>query len=337
MKKMLMRPTAALFPAVLLVSTLVGDDYMAINMYYWWLVLQLGTLCSADAFRNAAAQEPGIRRVDRRFSGTWLMLIPGILLLLGYMMWASGTEASIAQLIVPAIPVVCIYIEQMFEERMFALSRRTDGVVLSVISNILLLLGLLMDNSGGVAAPIAMDGFYTACAAGLGMVISIATSYGVEMMHGFSLKPVNIPFFPKAAAQGLLYSLAVLPVAVIGDGGVLAGLMIWRLSRTVCRRSADESRKLNLMLVAACAALIIAGIWLPLQQYALGAIAAMVCAAVVYCAPGWRLYAGMALVIAACGLQAHELLPQMWNMGTVILLGAAAIILNAHKAFLRKV
>lgn len=337
MKKMLMRPTAALFPAVLLVSTLVGDGYMAINLYYWWLVLQFGTLCSAEAFRNAAAREPGIRRVDRRFSGTWLMLIPGILALMAYMMWVSGTEATIAQLIAPVISVVCIYIEQMFEERMFALSRRTDGVVLSVISNALLLFGLLMDAGGGMAAPIAIDGFYTAAAAALGMVISIAASYAVEPMHGFSLKPVNIPFFHTAAAQSLLYPLAVLPVAAIGDGGVLAGLMLWRLSRTVCRRSADESRKLNLLLVFASAALIVAGIWLPMQQYALGAIAAMVCAAVVYCAPGWRLYAGMALVIAACGLQAHGLLPEMWNMGMVIVFSVAAIILNTHKAFLKKV
>ena len=339
MKKMLMRPTAALFPAVLLAAALLGNAYDAASVFGMYIAIQLFSLCSVDAFRNAAAREPGVRRVDRRFSGAWPMILLGIAITATVDRLLYGKTDFLNGELWAIIAAGCIVIEQLFEERVFALSRRTDGVVLSVISNALLFLGLLLDGSGGVAAPVEIAGFYAICGAGLGMVISIAVNYVIEPMHAFSLVPRNIAFFPKAAAQSLAYPMTAVLWMARGNGeDLLAGMILWRLSRSVCRRSPDESRPLNLLLVTASAALTAASIWAPgLQMYALAAIAAMLWAAIVFCAPGWRLYAGAAMVIAAFDLQMETILPGMWNMAAVIVLCVAAVGLNLNKAFLRRV
>ena len=345
MKQGLMRLTAALFPAVLLVSALVGDRSAVSSLFIFWCCVQFFSLCSVDAFRNAAAREPGVRRVDRRFSGTWPMILLGTALTGITACFTRGWQDAMALVISAGL----ITIEQLFEERMFALSRRTDGNVLSVLSNVLLLAGLMLDSGGSVAAPVGISGFFTACGAGLGAVISIIASYSIEPMHAFSLVPRNIAFFPKAAVQCLLYPAAML-LCGFGSAG-FAGMMLWRLSRTVCRRAADESRPLNLLLVSAPAVLLLAGVFLPetfaaafaveaagvfaaSAVCAAAAIAALICALIVFCAPGWRVYAGTALLIGAAAAAIAGIAHAEY---IAIALCIAAVVLNMHKAFLRKV
>lgn len=343
MKNRLMRPTAALFPAVLLVSMLLGERLMTVNLYVFWLMMQLFSLCSVDAFRNAAAREPGVRKVDKRFSGAWLMiLIGGAITVVVEYFWHGKTLPG--DLILPAAAAWLIIIEQLFEERMFALSRNADGVVLGVLANVLLLAGLLLDGSGGVAAPVELSGFYTACGAGLGMLISVFANYAMEPMRAFSLKPVNIGFFPKAAVQSLLYPAVMMLTFGVAEAAT-AGLMLWRLSRTVCRRSQDESRKLNLLLITVSAVLAIYSLFIPVMPLANVSAAAMLCAAIVFCAPSWRFYCGAVLVTVANAqlyFSAYmppqwNLLPADWNMPVVCIACAIAVVLNLHKAFLRKV
>ena len=343
MKKMLMRPSAALFPAVLLISGHLENGSFTVRLFFCWLMLQLCSLCSAEAFRNAAAREPGVRRVDRRFSGMWLQTLLGTGLLAGLMRWIFGVNPlDMANIALP-VAAACITIEQMFEERMFALSRRTDGVVLGVIANVLLLAGLCLDTSGGVASPVEMPGFFTACGAGLGALISVIAAYAMEPMRAFSLVPRSLGFFPKAAAQSLLYPAAMIALAAwrkmdLDFTALMAGMMLWRISRTVCRRAGDESRPLNLLLMAVCGALTAAGMWFaPLAACARGAAAAMICALAVYCAPGWRIYAGAALIVAAQAQLMFGFLPAEWSLYAVSACCAAAVILNLRRAFLRKV
>jgi len=251
------------------------------------------------------------------------------------MRWGFGVNPLDANAVALPLTVLGITVEQLFEERMFALSQRTDGVVLSVVSSLLLLAGLLMDFSGGVAAPV--QGFYAACGAGLGAVISVAAAYGVEPMRAFSLKPVNIAFFPRAAVQSLLFpAVGLLLRGFTAD--FFAALAIWRIARTLCRRSHDESRPLNLLLTAVCGLTAVAALWFaPLAIYAAAAACAMLCAVIVFCAPGWRIYAGAALIAAACAQQTFGLLPAAWTIPVVLACSAAAVILNLKKAFLRKV
>lgn len=343
MKNILMRPTSALFPAVLLFSMLLGERIMTANLYVFWLMMQLFSLCSVDAFRNAAAREPGVRKVDKRFSGAWLTILAGgaITVIVEYF-WHEKSLSG--DLMLPAAAAWLIIIEQLFEERMFALSRRTDGVVLSIIANVLLLVGLLLDGSGGVPAPVEMAGFYTACGAGLGALISIAANYVIEPMHAFSLVPRNIAFAPKAAVQCLLYPVVMMLTFGVAEAAA-AGLILWRLSRTVCRRSQDESRPLNLMLITVSAVLAVCSLFIPVMPLANAAAAAMLCAAIVFCAPGWRFYCGVVLVTAA-NAQLYfstymppqwNVLPVDWNVPVVCICCVIAVILNLHKAFLRKV
>ena len=78
MKRSLMRPTAVLFPLALLAAALLGNAAAVAELFICYCVMQLFTLCSVDAFRNAAAREPGVRRVDKRFGGTFPVVILGI-------------------------------------------------------------------------------------------------------------------------------------------------------------------------------------------------------------------------------------------------------------------
>lgn len=337
MKQSLMRPTAALFPAVLLICARSGGAADVSRLMLAWLMLQLCSLCSAEAFRNAAAREPGVRRVDRRFSGMWLQTAAGFGLMLAAQRFVLGVHPLEMDHIALNIAALCIYIEQLFEERMFALSRRTDGVVLGVISNVLLLAGLCMDAGGGVAAPV--EHCFAACGAGLGMVISVIANYAMEPMRAFSLVPRSIGFFPKAAVQSLLYPAAGMICVLQGwEMEFFTGLLLWRLSRTVCRRSRDESRKLNLLLMLVCAGLAVGTLWMPeLAESARGALLALICALMVFCAPGWRVYAGAVLVLAAHVQLAAGFLPEEWGMYAVCAACVIAVVLNLKQAFLRKV
>lgn len=350
MKRSLMRPTAALFPIVLLAAALFGNAITSANLFICYCVVQLFTLCSAESFRNAAAREPGVRKVDKRFGGTFPVMLIGIAAYISLVWFKTDKTVLLKEYACIIAAAVIINFEQLFEERMWALGHQVDGVMLSIISNVLLLVGLLVDASSGIAAPIDVSNFYTACGAGLGLLISVSTSYIVEPMRAFSLLPRNIAFFPKAAVQSLLYPAAVIAVLVLtADKGtkieitpeipmLMAGMILWRLSRTVCRRANDESRPLNLMLTVVCGGLIIVSIWLPdLGKYIMAAVAAMICAEIVFCAPGWRIYLGTVLLVGAFYLKMMPVLPENWNMIAVIACSIIAIILNMHKAFLKKV
>lgn len=344
MKRMLMRPAAAFFPAALLVSGLVGNRIVVSRLFLMYCMIQLFSLCSVDSFRNAAAREPGVRRVDRRFSGAWPMLAFGIAAAAVIcMVW--GKKAADLPVLIAAGMIV---IEQLFEERMYAIGKNMDGVMLSAISNVLLAVGLILDG-GGLSAP--AEGFYAACGAGLGTVISVAASYIIEPMHAFSLMPRNIAFFPKAAVQSLLYPVIMIAliwlatwlddsfvenmIETVGTPEFMFGFMLWRLSRTVCRRAQDESRPLNLFLVSICAVFAIAAVWIPNLSAFFGVSwVALLSTVIVFCAPSWRLYVGTVLLWAVMYFSAPV---DEVRMFPVIVCAIIAIILNLHKAFLKKV
>ena len=343
-----MRPTAALFPLALLIAAAMGRAQTA-HLALFYYGMQLCTLCAVDCFRNGAAREAGVRRVDRRFGGGVLQLMLGMGLLLAAMRLCPELKPHFNAGLFAAAG--CVTLEQLFEERMYALGRRLDGVVLSGIANLLLLAGLLLDGAGGVEAqlPLALDAPFTLGAAALGALIALATAYLVEPAHGFSLKPVNLALFPRACVQTLLYPAAALAVAALWDGSVRAepllyGMLLWRLARTTCRRTDEESRPLNLLLMALMA--IPAIIWalrpdgtlrgMELLPFAAAALLAGICAGIVFCAPAWRYWLGCALLLAAGALDVLQPLPEMWNMAAGCVCCMMALVLNLHKAFLRK-
>lgn len=350
MKRSLMRPTAALFPLVLLAATLFGNAITSANLFICYCVVQLFTLCSAEAFRNAAAREPGVRKVDKRFGGTLPVMIIGIAAFILLVWFKTDKTVFLKEYACIIAAAVIINFEQLFEERMWALGHQVDGVMLSIISNVLLLVGILVDASSGISAPIDVSNFYTACAAGLGLLISVSTSYIVEPMRAFSLIPRNIAFFPKAAIQSLMYPVLMAVfvyistwmddsfmenlIDTIGTLEFMFGFILWRLCRTICRRAQDESRSLNLLLVSISAVSIVAGVWMPELRGLIVTWIVLICAAIVFCSPSWRLYVG--IVLLWVGIFFAEPFYEV-RLIPVIACAAIAIILNMHKAFLKKV
>ena len=323
-----MRPAAALFPLAGLIASLLGAARQTAALFAVYYILQLLTLCAADCFRNAAAREPGMRRVDRRFGGALIQMLPG-LFIGAFLILNYDVDRRVI------FTATFLIIEHLFEERLYALARPADGAVLSVVSGLLLAAGLLLDSAGGVTGP--FEGFYTFCGTSLTMLIALVTSFIMEGSHGFSPVPRNIVRFPGACVQTLLYPAACIPLLrFTGIAPALAGLVLWRLSRTLCRRTADESRRLNLLLVAASAILVVAGLWISLA-WGFMALLASVCAAIVFCAPGVRLYIGIVLLAAALALQVSGLLPGQMLPAAVPAACALAVVLNLKRAFLKKV
>lgn len=278
MKRRLMRPTAALFPlsglmAALIVPARRNEVALLFLTYY---AVQLLSLCAADSFRNAAAQEPGVRRVDRRFWGALTMLLIGILLSI-----TLSFLLNMGMLAVGAASLVCV--EQLFEERIFAYGKNACGAILSGASNLLLLAGMLC---GGALLPVA---------AGVGAVTAVVVSYVVEPNHGFSLAPANLGFAPRAGVQTLLYPLLVLAAqAILSMKGMfepdflmlaaLFGLIPWRLARTTYRRTQSESKPLTLVLLGfALVAGVGAILWEELLPFAIMAVLAMVSGILTFC------------------------------------------------------
>ena len=354
MNRRLMRPTAALFPLAALIAAVLGGGALVGRLMLFYYALQVCTLCAVDCFRNGAAREAGVRRADRRFGGGIVQLALGTGLLLAGMLLCSVLKPNFSAGLFAAAG--CVTLEQLFEERMYALGRRVDGVTLSILANLLLLGGLLLDGAGGVELnlPNVSDCPFTLGGAALGALIALVTSYAVEPAHGFSLKPVNLALFPRGCVQALLYPAAALAVAAalptelrescVCLEALLYGLILWRLARTTCRRSDEESRPLNLLLMVLAAVPAAIGlIWpeisfrgMQILSFAAAAALAALCAGVVFCAPAWRYWLGFALVLAADALMLLRPLPEMWNMAAGCVCCLIAVVLNLHRAFLRK-
>ncbi|MDY5219305.1 MAG: hypothetical protein SPH82_01835 [Eubacteriales bacterium] len=354
MNQRLMRLTAALFPLAGLIAAAAGGGALPLRLMLLYYALQLCTLCAVDCFRNGAARESGVRRVDRRFGGGITQFVLGTGLLLAALLLCPVLKCGFSAGLFAAVG--CVTLEQMFEERIYALGRRVDGAVLSGIANLLLLAGLLLDAAGGIEFPLALavEAPFTLAMAALGMCIAVLTAYIVERGHGFSLKPVNLARAPAACVQTLLYPAALTGLWIAahrhgwkasGTGTALFyGLILWRLSRTVCRRTGEESRPLNLLLVTLMALPTAIGAVfpeltfgdMPMISYAAAAALAALCAGVVFCAAAWRYWLGFMLVLAADALNALHPLPEVWNMAAACALCLAAVVLNLHRAFLRR-
>lgn len=331
MKNRLTRPTAALFPLACGVGAYLGrGSFMA---YYF--ALQLFSLCAVDCFRNAATREPGVRRVDRRFGGAFLPLIAGGAVLAALWNLCAGLVPGGVQL-APALAAGLILIEQLFEERMYALGRRIDGVLLSCVVNGLLTAGFLLDWASGAAWS------YLLGAAALGAAASVVTNYAIERPHGFSLLPRNLGDAPLACVQTLLYPLALAalewgfhPYELLKNpGGVLGaaplyGLMLWRLARAPHRRTADESRAMHFVLLALACVPAAASEWVgALAPAGVAGILGLICGAAVFCAPTRRFVLGLSLAAAM-------LLPPPFP-GFPAALALVALAMNARGAFLKK-
>lgn len=362
MKRSLMRPTDVLFPLASIAASKLGNVYSPFYVLICYYILQLFSLCAVDCFRNAASREPGVRRVDKRFGGAILPILfaIGVSILL-FLKFAE--ESSELIYIMPTFgAAVCLIFEQLFEERMHAIGKSVDVVMMSVVSSVLFFGGMMLDSCWKLESP--LDSIFTLCGAGMGMVISMIASLISEPLKSFSLVPRNLGFIPKALVQTLLYPAAMCVILFMqvrrGDDYIhalekylalplLYGLIPWRLSRTVCRRTQDESRTLNLLLIGFAALGIIyhapfemMGFYfkgVEIYQIAMhicseALIVALICGAIVFCAPSVRFYVGTILIVVAGNMCRWD---PPYGGYIIIALCLIAVVLNLKKAFLKKI
>ena len=305
MKRRLMRPGAAFFPLALLISALFGDELTVFLFLLLWYALQITTLAAPEAFRNAAAREPGVRRVGRRFWGGIMQCLLGGALLIVPIAMLSRELMLQNDLVVLAGSAFLIIIEQMFEERMFALSRNVDGTLMSLISNALLTVGLMF--TGADDPGLLQNPWLPGCCGAAALIAAVLT-FVLAGGKGFTLLPVNCGFAPKAMLQVFLYPAAVTAASIVLKVAVdarhiLAGLILWQLSRTVYRRARTESKPLDWLLTVACAVFAILACLHPaFLPYAVCCTTAFVCAAVMYNHPSVRLYLCLAAVTGITAL-----------------------------------
>lgn len=338
MKNRLMRPTAALFPLALLAADLVNKQRLGMDLMRAFIFMQILILFPVESFSIAAAREPGLKRVDKRFWGSMTMFLLGVIGI--FQRVRLSYEINSGNMFTYVTALIIIF-EQLFEERLFTLNRHGDGSMLAWISNGLLFVGLMLDGAGSLPAICPM--FYTLAAAGLGAFIAVITCLIIAPSRGFSLIPLNLQFVLKAAVQNytfpLLWEILLFKFADFDPNGtgLLCGMALWRLSRTVCRRSADESRGLGLQLMTVTGALTIAACWFDaLVMPSFCCWLALACAMVVYLRPSIQNVLGTLFLAGSFALKHFELGHFYYNL-PVIGCCAIALILNLKNAFLKKV
>ena len=348
LRRKLFRPSDAFFPLVGLLCTLLGYRTRITNFFFMYFLIQLCSLCCADAFRNAAARELSVRKLEKRFGGALVQLVLGVAIVCGGVHHLKLANIRSLSFIALTGSAALKIFEQLFEEYLFASKKNTDGMLLSLLSNVLLAFGLIMDATGGI--PLYFDSFYTLCTTGIGVAVGFFISCMVVRAPRISLLPRNLGYAPKAVFQVLLYPALAMAAIHFYDFPLIpamAGLIPWRLARTVCRRSQDESRPLDLLLVFFSAftlmIILLINTYPPYDAYlpyAYAFYAAQLCAVLVFCAPSVRLYLGTLMIAGAGAIMyifpfADELV--VLNPLCAALLCAGAIFLNMKNAFLKHI
>lgn len=331
MKKGLFRPENCLLPIALAAGVLLGSEIPVIRFFCFWLLISLLSLCADGAFCLDAARQTSLRQVDRRFFGSIVQVLIGTAVAAALMPLLKRPLEGRVWIIVAAGVTI---IEQLFVERLRAHDRATDAVVLAIMNALLLTVGFAFDSL--FPAP----GMGVAAGAGLGLIVALLT-LTIVPPQGFSAVPACYARGPKALLQNLLY-----PAVLIGVGyaanmlptilEIMAGMIVWRGARTVCRRSPAESAPLNFWLMLICAGLTAAALFVPgIMWFAACVDLAMLCAIVVFAHISWRNAVGAALLIAAFAVMSVGGLPQnaVYIIGCVS--AAAAVVINVRHAFLR--
>ena len=341
----LMRLTDAVLPLVGMLCLALGYTTRTRNFFFMYYLLQLCSLGCVDAFRNANARELSVKRLEKRFGGAFTQLIFGIaVVFVGVHCLDLANIKSRGFIALVGAAGLKIF-EQLFEEYLYASKRNSDASLLGLISSMLLGCGLILDAS---SMPVYFDGFYTLCTAGIGAIVGFFIAGMIVRLPRISLVPRNLGFAPRAMVQVLLYPAVAAAMVHFWNVPLMAallGLIPWRLARTVCRRTASESRPLNLLVIGFSAAsllvMLLISIFPPYDAYlpyAACCFAAMLCVEIVFCAPSFRLYLATAMIaVAGVILYLFPVVSDLYFLTPVIaaVLCAGSILLNLRHAFLQ--
>ena len=319
MKNRLIRPASALFPASMAVCCAFMPDF-TLRILLAYLAITLLSLCSAEAFRNAATREPSPRRVDRRFFGglTMILLSTVIVSLICVSLgrWSTMYLAVLAGF--------ALNIEQMFEERSYALGNAIDAPLMALVCALLTVGGALTKQEMFVSLALVAAALFA-------LLLSLLRT----QPQCFDPLPRNLGFFPKAALQSLLYPLVCIGLYLYNPGektltAALIGGVLWRTARTPCRRTADEARQFNLFALTFTAVLLCLNAYLQMDSGA-AALVSLLCVFAVYLTPTLRLCLGTTMLTAAFVCQITKIPAYV-----AYALCAAALLLNIKPATLTK-
>lgn len=257
-KLLLMRPTDVLLPMALLTSDMLGPVTLRGWIFAGWLSVRLFALFSADSVRMAYGTQPGMRQVMGSTTLALLMQIAGAAI-------AAGLYAFVFHGITPFTLAIIgiglmLNIEHVFYEFINAEGDRYSGVICSILTVMLFITGIFLENGGVPTITLILTGI--SCF--ISMLVAVISS-------GFRPSRLNSGVFRhtlRAMIYGLAYPLFFITVLYALDTaidnefmeridesgkkwietglrcGFFAGYMLLTLFRTPFRRSNAECRAL---------------------------------------------------------------------------------------------
>lgn len=309
MKKRLFRWENCFLPLACLIGALLGQEALAIRFFAAQSIISLFTMCADGAFCIDAARQGSLRQVDRRFCGSIVQIAIGALVagFAGYWYLKGDVWLPAAGLLCAAL-LACI--TQLHVERLHAHNQRRDARILALLQALLAIAGFGLDTSFPVPGK-------ALCLALLAGAIIANAALLIAPCRGFSAVPRCYARAPQALWQNMLYPAAVC-IAALAHGKmppaipVLAGWVLWRGARTVCRRSESESAPLCFWIAAICGAANIAALFIPqLRILSAYLTLAMLCIVIVFAHFSLRTAIATLLLIAAALLPILNPLPQI--------------------------
>ncbi len=274
MRMRLSRRSESFLPLALLIPVALGRAREAVAVCVALALARLCTLCGAEGFARAAAQEVSPRRVRGAWTGA---LLAGVALGTAAWRWGGGICAwQFAR--TPETEWwtgICLTggllaLARLNEEYLHASAQRESASLSAFVRAVLL--------AGGVLC----GGVWIAGAAALGWLVSLVVAWAVGGCPFAVPNGAALWQMPAACVRALLYPISGLLLlagfwrraGAWAAAGYLLGLAMYACAATPFRRSASESGPLHLGLLLPIALLCAAAPFLPAQMRAVPALMA---------------------------------------------------------------
>ena len=250
----LMRVSDLFLPTAFLAASILGRGGAAFGIFVAFCATKIGSLATADGLRAAFATQPSMKYVQGSVLVALLAQIPGAALAFLALRLIPDTKV-----LLPLIPCgTLLNIEHMFYEYLFALGDKKSAIFSRCITAVLVLLGIMLCTSPhpGSFSFAAVDPTWPMITCGLSALIGLFLSCALggkilPVLNGEVLRRAPLSMLQSAIYPALgIAALTLLWPGRFVPAPLFAGLMLYEACRTPFRRSALESRGMNLMLLA---------------------------------------------------------------------------------------
>ena len=250
----LMRVSDLFLPTAFLTASILGRGSAAFGVFMAFCATKIGSLATADGLRAAFATQPSMKYVQGSVLVALFAQIPGMALAFLTLRLIPDTKV-----LLPLIPCgTLLNIEHTFYEYLFALGDKKSATFSQCITAVLVLLGLMLCTSPhpGSFSFAAVDPTWPMITCGLSALIGLFLSCSLggkilPVLNGEVLRRAPLSMLQSAIYPALgIAALTLLWPGRFVPAPLFAGLMLYEACRTPFRRSALESRGMNLMLLA---------------------------------------------------------------------------------------